>query len=665
MFRPERMRLVAVMAPELHIELLTAAIARAGMLHLVDAPRLPAFASTRPRNRGQKLLERIRALETRAQDLTRRLKVSGGRRPRVSLSLGAEGFLDRIDRELAEAERAVGQAQGRIDRARAEEVRLDDISALLELVEGEGASVEDLRGGVFDRVFLGFVSAEDATRMRQGLRAIPCGLASGPAGRGRCAICVATSAGHEEEIKRALSAVGFVAASVPEDVAGSVAAAREEIEERAWAAREDEAEARAEIEDLREKQGGELVQWLVEIAALRQIEEASLQYASTGTLEIVVGWTPLRLLGALRRLADRVTGGKVVVTEISESDAAGAPGAPTSLRNPVGIRAFESIVGLYGTPPYDGIDPTAFLALSFTLMFGAMFGDIGHGLVLAGVGLALWRFFRGLSRSGRDIGEVLVFCGLASAFFGVLFGSIFGNERWLEEHLMTGLLAHPLAPQNINATLAMGLGIGVFMLSLGVVLNVVQQFMRRRWKDALIGEWGVASLAFYWGLMGLLAYAMLSPGATKARLAVLLAVLVAPPILLTAFRGPIGRLVGRLRGGARRDEREHEEDIMTTTVGAAVMALETVTNTFSHIRVAAFALNHAALCTAVFMIAGVLREAGANDALATSTVVLGNVVIIALEGLIVFIQSMRLHFYEFFSKFFLEMGTPYAPLRIE
>ena len=139
--------------------------------------------------------------------------------------------------------------------------------------------------------------------------------------------------------------------------------------------------------------------------------------------------------------------------------------------------------------------------------------------------------------------------------------------------------------------------------------------------------------------------------------------------LLTAFRGPISHLVRRLR---KKKEPAHtpgghheEEDGISIFIGTLISILEMVTNTCSHIRVAAFALNHAALCTAVFLIADILREAQVGGGAPFLLIAFGNLLIIIMEGLVVFMQTMRLHFYEFFSKFFLHMGVPYRPFHIE
>jgi V/A-type H+-transporting ATPase subunit I len=664
MFRPERMRLVAILALEPQVELLTAAVARAGILHLVNAPGIPEFAGTRQRARGHDLLARASALEARTKDVGRRLGAIRARRPKVSLSLGAEGFLDHVEKELVQIERALDDAEKKISAARADEVKYEEISALMGLIADGESTVEDLKGGVFDRVFLGFVSLEELGELRGDLDALPCAYTSGWAGKVRRCVCVATTARHADRVQQVLSSSGFVPASIPPDLSGRIPEAHEDIELRVWEARENEAEERAVLKDFADRRGNDIAQWIVELAALRCIEEASLQFATTGTVEVIAGWVPENSVKMLKRLVDNVGGGKAIVRDIPEADAGEDGPPPTSLRNPPFVRAFENLVSLYGTPPYDGIDPTPFMALSFTIMFGVMFGDVGHGLVLAAIGLALWLFFRGFSASGRDLGEVIGFCGVSAAIFGVLFGSVFGVETAIVPQLF---LYHPF--QDTDTTLLLGLGMGVVMLSMGIIFNVAQQLFRRRWRDALIGEWGLASLLFYWGLMGVLVYAAVTPDAPRGRLLLILVVVVVPPVLATALRGPIGQIVSRIRGpvGQAHAHHHHEEDedVMTTVIGTLVAVLETVTATFSHIRVAAFALNHAALCMAVFEMAKVLEQAGASGTLTTSTIVIGNVVVIALEGLIVFIQCMRLHFYEFFSKFFAHMGVPYAPLRIE
>jgi V/A-type H+-transporting ATPase subunit I len=288
--------------------------------------------------------------------------------------------------------------------------------------------------------------------------------------------------------------------------------------------------------------------------------------------------------------------------------------APMILRNPWWARPFEVFTRLVGMPGESGADPSVLLAFAVPLIFGYMFGDVGQGLVLVIAGLLL--------RNRMPVLRLLVPGGLAAMAFGVVFGSVFSLEG----------VIHPLwlAPleQPLPVLMAPIAG-GAVLLMLGLLLDGLQAWWHR---ETL--HWAREELPVILVYSGT-ALAIFHPaGLWLAAAGVVLAVLAA---LLHA-----GRLLPAL--GALGGLFEHTVQLLI--------------NTLSFARVGAFALAHAGLSSAVVALA----DAVSNPALHVLVLVLGNVLIVLIEGLVVSIQTTRLVLFEFFTRFFKAEGREFRPL---
>ena len=292
--------------------------------------------------------------------------------------------------------------------------------------------------------------------------------------------------------------------------------------------------------------------------------------------------------------------------------------APTELSNPRWARPFEFFVRLLGTPGTREADPSVLLAVLAPLTFGFMFGDLGQGAVLLVLGLALRGRYPPLA--------LLVSGGIASLAFGVLFGSVFSRED-----LIAAAWVHPLeAPlQVLGAALALGVGV----VSLGLALEAAAQFWSGAAKHWFVHRGGVVLL--YAGAVATGWRPAAGAGAAALGAALLLALptaTAAPKRRMAAFGAAAGEL--------------------------AELSLQLAVNTVSFLRVGAFALAHAGLSVAVVALAG---AAGARP-VEILILAIGNLFIIALEALVVGIQTTRLVLFEFFIRFLRGTGRRFSAL---
>ena len=343
---------------------------------------------------------------------------------------------------------------------------------------------------------------------------------------------------------------------------------------------------------------------------------------------------------------------------------------PVSLEHGRFVGGFERLVFSYGAPLYGTLDPTPVVAVSFTILFGLMFGDLGQGAVLLLLGFLVGRKGKSFFSSFSRFSYPLIAVGLASMAVGFLDGEVFTDDALLirPTRFVTGLLTgHPvdrvlhLMPEKgsmdkLFMFFAFTVAVGVVLNSIGLLINMVNQALLKRWDKALFAKTGLAGASLFW--YALFLAVRLALGGSFSWFDVLGLALPAAALFL-------GPALWRLISG-QRPVLEH--GLLVFFMEGFVELLESVSsyvsNTVSFLRVGAFALSHAVLSFIVFTLSGmVASNAPGGPFFAFLVAVFGNAVIILLEGLIVAIQVVRLQYYEFFSKFFTETGVEYAPFR--
>lgn len=319
---------------------------------------------------------------------------------------------------------------------------------------------------------------------------------------------------------------------------------------------------------------------------------------------------------------------------------------PTKLKNNWFSWPFEMIVKMYGLPAYHEIDPTPFLAITYCLAWGIMFGDIGQGLVyfLAGV------FLR---KKMAGAGHILMRLGGFSIVFGFVYGSLFGLEKhelpWLPSLLDGG----PLDPKNIPSILAVGVLFGVIVLTASFIIGVINALRRNDIEEGLFGKNGVFGYLFFISLVfTLVSVAGIIPVPTSVPVTVLLI-----SLIVIILKEPLTNMVLKKKPLFHHGAGAYFTEAIFEGIETILNALS---NAISFVRVGAFALNHAGLFLAFL----VMSEVVTNPIAKILILVVGNILILSLEGLIVFIQGLRLQYYEMFSKYFEGGGVEFKPIKL-
>ena len=319
---------------------------------------------------------------------------------------------------------------------------------------------------------------------------------------------------------------------------------------------------------------------------------------------------------------------------------------PTKMKNPGLFKPFELYVEMYGLPSYNEIDPTILIGLTYSFLFGFMFGDAGQGLCLLIGGFLLYRFKK------VRLAGIISCCGVFSTIFGLLFGSVFGFEdlipaMWLRpSEAMTNL---PFIGK-LNTVFVVAVGLGMLIILMCMVLNIVNSLRSHDTEKVYFDTNGVAGLVFYFALACTIVLYM-SGKALPAP--VILVVMFVVPLFVMFFKEPLTAIVEKkaekIEGGVG----------MFITQGLFELfevLLSYFSNTLSFVRVGAFAVSHAAMMQVVLMLAG--AEAGSPN---WAVVIGGNLFVCGMEGLIVGIQVLRLEYYELFSRFYRGSGRAFKP----
>ncbi|MDR3279150.1 MAG: ATPase [Synergistaceae bacterium] len=361
-----------------------------------------------------------------------------------------------------------------------------------------------------------------------------------------------------------------------------------------------------------------------------------------GGMYVLSGWIPEDTYENVRAHIERDAPRTSVTVEQVKNVASSGVRIPTMLRNNKVVRAFQDVVALYSVPSYGEVDPSPFVAITFILFFGFMFGDAGHGVLLW-----LAATYLGKKRIlNRSLAYVMKCASCSSMVFGLLYGSVMGMEpKWLP--------ALWLSPMHDTGKLfAVAIAFGVVMISVGMILNMIIRYRERDFGRLLFDGQGFAGLFVYWG-SSIAIYISVMNVKTPFPVAYLWYVILAM-LILTLFRDTLARTL-------LHQHVEHES--------AALQIFEVLhnlmnyfTNTASFVRLAAFALNHVALSFAVLMISKMMGRLPGGMMLKILVLVLGNLFIVGLEGLIVFIQVLRLEYYEFFGKFYRGGGNVFKPV---
>lgn len=505
----------------------------------------------------------------------------------------------------------------------------------LDPIKGFDIPVEMYRGYESIVVFVGLIKGQ----LSIGNITTDYYLESTPYSRGNV-IALFVPKAFETEVFTALQEQNFTAISIPE----MEGVPKEHISE--FDAKVSELESEREIveEDLK-KIRQEYIDYVLASDEYLSIEtqkaEAPLKFATTKNTFIVEGWTPTKRLERMQKDIDDATNGQVFLS-IDKSEAVAIEKVPIALENPIPTRPYEVFIKAFSLPKFNEIDPTMLIFLWYPFFFGLMLGDIGYGIVVVAIAVIVrWKI---KSRGLRALAGVGIYAGVVSMIFGFIYNEFFGVELFGEKGLLTFLYAYPTIPRfdNVLNLLIVTMVLGIIHLSLGYVVGFKNEYTQHGLKHAVYTK--LSWLLILYG--GVIAIVIILPQLTRGSGISLSSGLVAG--LALAVIGVIFLVLGE------------------GVIGIAELP-SLLSNVLSYTRLVSIGVSSAGIALAVNKLSDALfiSKGGFFLILGALMLIGGHAINTALGILDSGLQSLRLHYVEFFTKFYRGGGLKYKPFGYE
>lgn len=542
---------------------------------------------------------------------------------------------------------------GQLEAMEKETERLERLR-VMNLIKNVSVDLNDLNALQHFGYRIGAISREHRQKLSMNYENISAAVMHIGPWKGREIYLLVYPKALEQENSQILRSIDFESFDILPEYMGVPEDALNRVESRMLELKTQEEELRSEMERFRHSFEGVICDCYGKLRMEDTLVEIRNMITVTRNFFFLSGWVPIKERKKLVNLMES-HGQRVILSFSGDEDTDARHVRPTRLKNHWLVRPFEFLVKTYGTPGYYETDPTWFIGLTYMLLFGMMFGDLGQGLVLLCAGIAL------SVKVSAVFGGILSRIGVSSMVFGFVYDSFFGYEHLISKvtervagpHVAERIHFH--AMENINTMLLISVVVGVGLLAVGCSIGIYTKIKNGEYVEGLLGRNGVTGLALYFLLLGAVygivtGVPLMGTGLMVTAVALL--------TLLIALREPLAAIVTNHRPVI------HEGPVMFT-VEAFFETFEVylgyMSNTLSFVRVGAFALNHIGLFMAFHILADVMNSP-MGDA---SMFVIGNLIVIGLEGMIVMIQGLRLLYYEVFSKYFAGDGTDFKAVSLK
>lgn len=547
------------------------------------------------------------------------------------LSLDKEYISSKINEiyeQVTNHSEKIRQLQGKLEE-------IDKFERSFTIPESFSISIDELRSLNYFEYKFGLLSKEDRIRLKKNYENILAAILHVGTNKDGEIYLIIYPLLVKEEMKRILRSVNFKEIVIPETYTGTITEIKDQLENEKQGLIKEIDHWERSLEQLKEKYRHEFLTILNQLTIKERIEEFKSNLARSNKFFYLSGWISENDKDQIKNMLNKYD--KLLITFNDEADVK----PPTKLKNNWFFKPFEVLLNMYGVPAHDELDPTPFLSISYMLLFGAMFGDLGQGFIILLAGLLL-------SKKNKLFGGLLERLGFSSMIFGLLYGEVFGIEE-----LIPALVIKPF--EEINTVLVAAIAVGVVLILIAYILGMVNSFKRRDIEEGLFGKEGLAGFIFYICLLALVGGNLIGRTIIPTGVGIALIIL---SVVGMVLKEPLTNLITGKRP-------LHGEDVAGYYVQSVFSLIEVVlsmlSGTISFIRVGAFTLTHVGLFIAFKTIGEMIGTNTGN----VIVLIIGNIVVIGLEGLIVFIQGLRLQYYELFSRYYKGDGKEFKPISLK
>jgi len=536
--------------------------------------------------------------------------------------------INEIYEQVTNHSEKIKQLQGKLEE-------INKFERSFTIPESFSISIDELRSLNYFEYKFGLLSKEDRIRLKKNYENILAAILHVGTNKDGEIYLIIYPLLVKEEMKRILRSVNFKEIVIPETYTGTITEIKDQLENEKQELIKEIDHWERSLEQLKEKYRHEFLTILNQLTIKERIEEFKSNLARSNKFFYLSGWISENDKDQMKNMLNKYD--KLLITFNDEADVK----PPTKLKNNWFFKPFEVLLNMYGVPAHDELDPTPFLSISYMLLFGAMFGDLGQGFIILLAGLLL-------SKKNKLFGGLLERLGFSSMVFGLLYGEVFGIEE-----LIPALVIKPF--EEINTVLVAAIAVGVVLILIAYILGMVNSFKRRDIEEGLFGKEGLAGFIFYICLLALVGGNLIGRTIIPTGVGIALIVL---SVVGMVLKEPLTNLITGKRP-------LHGEDVSGYYVQSVFSLIEVVlsmlSGTISFIRVGAFTLTHVGLFIAFKTIGEMIGTNTGN----VIVLIIGNIVVIGLEGLIVFIQGLRLQYYELFSRYYKGDGKEFKPISLK
>ncbi|MGZ7171667.1 MAG: V-type ATP synthase subunit I [Halobacteriota archaeon] len=629
MFEPQPMTKVIIAGSKEHMNVAIAAMYKHNVIHITDfVDEDEDFKIGKPQESITKLSERAVTLRSLASYLSIKGKED------IPKKYPEGAIIDTIDAKTEQLDVEVTQVTDKISEIDSKIKDINDKKRLLEPLKSFELPLELYTGYQSLAVFVGTLkdspNISDITTDYE--------LETAPYRRG-LTISLFVPREFEDGVLKRLQEQGFSALplpkmeGVPKHILVNLEAQLAELQSEKEKHEED-------LADLRKKHIEYILASDEYLSVETQKAEAPLRFATTKNSFIVEGWIPTKDLGLIQSDLDGATNGHVIV-DVDSSEAVDVEKVPVALKNPLPAKPLEVLVRAFSIPKYNEIDPTKLMVFMYPALFGLMLGDLGYGLLVVALGLLVSRLIK--SQGMRDLAKIGVYAGVFSVIFGFIFNEFFGVEAFGHRGLLT-FVNYPAAPrlENVFNLLLITFIIGLLMLTLAYVLGFVNEYRQHGLKHAVFAK--VSWLMMLWG--GAIAVTLVLPALSSGSGIQLSLGLIAGLVVLV-----VGFVLMIMGEGA----------IGLTEVPTLL------SNVLSYSRLLSIGVSSLGIALAVNKLSDALffSKGGIFVIFGVILLIAGHAINTALGILDSGLQALRLHYVEFFTKFYRGGGIKYVPFGFE